>query len=150
VIVKVITALVVFIAIGALGFTLLGEGVFTTVPQAQAQAIINEATDVEDAMEIYAMNNDGVVDIGDPTLGQTTLHFVKEVKLLKAWAGDEFDVSTDPWEFNENDKAVERVVANEEVCQMINHMRGNEAPDAEVYACDTPEGENQYCCASSS
>lgn len=147
--IKVIVSLVVLVAIGAIGFTLLGEGVFQTIPEARAQSIIQEATEVEEAMEIYALQNDGVVDIGDPTLNQTTLHFVKQAELLKDWAGSDFDVALDPWLINEGDQTVERVVENEEICQIINHIRAGEPKDAEVFACNTPEGEAQFCCFTS-
>ena len=51
--VKVIVTLVILIAIGALGFTLLGEGVFSSVDRAAAANFAEDARDLDQMIEIY-------------------------------------------------------------------------------------------------
>lgn len=51
--VKVIVTLVILIAIGALGFTLLGEGVFNSVDRAAAAGFAEDSRDLDQMIEIY-------------------------------------------------------------------------------------------------
>lgn len=160
---KIVIGLLLTIIVGALSFSQIGDGVFKFIPQSDAQRIIEESTSVEEALDMYALKNDGRVDIGDPTLcengvdtvesgkcetGQKTLHFIRQDELLKLHVGTEFDRASDPWRMNEESGTIERVVASEESCKEINHIRLGTSTDEDVPECGTAEGDEVYCCVS--
>jgi len=164
-ILKIVISLLLTILVGGFGLSQLGGGIFKFLPQSDAQEIIEEATSVEEAMDLYALKNGGVVDIGDPTVcpdgigsvaggdcatGQQTLHYVREAKLLKNYVGKGLDSEADQWRMDPETGTIERVVSSEASCKEINNIRSGTPTSEDVPACDTPEGDAVFCCVSSS
>tara|TARA_R110001583_G_scaffold4718_1_gene26848 strand:+ start:8222 stop:8731 length:510 start_codon:yes stop_codon:yes gene_type:complete len=168
-IIKVIMALVLTVAVGMIGLSELGVGVFKFMPQSEAQAIIEEGQSVEEGMDLYSLKNDGVVLIGDPSVcpdgigavrdengvgdcdeGQKTLHYVREAKLLKEYVGKGLDDESDPWRIDVDSSTLERVVSNEQSCREINNIKQGTSVTEPVPSCDSPEGEASFCCVSDS
>jgi hypothetical protein len=169
-IIKIVLALLLTVAVGLLGLSEIGFGVFKFLPQSEAQAVIEEGNSVEEAIDLYALENDGQVLTGDPNLceddptyqttveqgdcapedGQKTLHYIRESKLLKNYVGKAFDDINDPWRLNETTKTLERVVSGVESCREINNIRLGTPLTEPVPTCGTPEGDNSFCCVSNS
>jgi len=164
---KIVIGLLLTIIISGFGLSQVGDGIFSFLPQSDAQQIIEEANSVEEALDLYSLENGGVVDIGDPllcepdvngvtatvasgacTVGQRTLHYVREAKLLKNYVGREFDTDVDPWRMDEGTATIERVVASEESCKEINNIRLGTPMNEDVPSCGTPEGDAVFCCVS--
>jgi len=137
-IIKSIVGLVLVLAMGVLGITFLGDGIFEFNDKAKAEAVIDEARDVERAMRVYALEHDGRVDLGDVTAGENLLKYLKEEGLLKQHVGD---VPAEEWRLNDSTQILEKLVKSEEECKYINNIiSGTPLTDA-VPTCGTA-----YCC----
>ena len=167
---KIVLVLLLTITISVLGLSEIGMGVFKFIPQSEAQAVIEEGISVEEGLDLYALENGGTVDIGDPNIceddptyltsvvngdctaleGQKTLHYVREARLLKGYVGAGLDDAQDPWRLNETTNTLERVISSEESCREINSIKLGTPVTDPVPACNTPAGDAVYCCVSDS
>jgi hypothetical protein len=140
---KSIIAMMLILAMGALGASFLGEGIFNFNGKAKAEKTIEEARTVERAMKIYALENDGRVDLGDTAIGEELLKYIKEDKLVKKNVGSG---PSEQWRLNPGTNILEKVVKTETECSYINNIKQGTPIDTPVPTCGTPEGDEAYCC----
>lgn len=141
--IKPIIGMVLIFALGVLGVSFLGEGIFTFNAKAKAEKTIEEARSVERAMTIYAMENDGRVDLGDIAIGEDLLKYIKEDKLIKKHIGDG---PSEQWRLNPGTNILEKIVKTESECAYINNIKQGTPIETPVPTCGTPTGDEAFCC----
>jgi hypothetical protein len=141
--IKSIIAIMLILAMGILGATFLGDGVLTFNSKAKAETTIEEARNVERAMKIYAMENNGRVDLGDIDLGEDVLKYIKDDELIKKHVGSG---DAGQWRLNPGTNILEKIIKSESECSYINNIKSGTPLEDPVPTCGTPDGDEAYCC----
>lgn len=148
---KPIVTLVLLIALGGLGYAAVSSGILDFRVQAQAGQVLNEAKDIEDAMDAYAFKyGDGKVDFGDVANGEDLLKYLKHYNLIKKNVGtDETKSQVEKWVYDEDNKQMLGVIASQRTCLYMNSIKSKQQIANQVPECGTVEAEGLPCCQDS-
>lgn len=148
---KPIISLILLIAIGTLGAIAWGDGVLDFRVQAKAGQALNEAQDIQEAMDAYAFKyGEGDVDFGDVTAGEDLLKYLKYYNLIKSDVGtDDTKSQVERWVYDEPNNQILGVIANERTCLYMNSIRSKKPIATLVPECGSVEAEALPCCQDS-
>lgn len=139
--VKIIIVLILTIAVGVLGFSDIGEGVFNFVDKSAAAEFAEDARDLTQIVEIYNTDQQGAQTaftgtavaesstVDAITLGQLSTFLISEDNgaFLKKPVSSDYSLIADVTA-PENDAYLRVVVTSVDVCDEINEIAGITSP----------------------
>lgn len=150
--IKWIVTILLAIAVGVLGVaSLSGDGFLGFTSKAKAEQALDEARNVETAMDTYAITyGEGKVDFGDTTQGEDLLKYLKHYKLVQEKVGTENNRSgVDRWVYDQANNQVLGVVQSGDTCRYMNSIRSSSPLQDAVPECGSVEAESAFCCQDS-
>ncbi len=147
---RIVLVLVLFVVTaGLMTQSGLGEGYFEFNAKGKAEDALDEMREVEAAMDAYAADNDGQVNLGDPTNAlenNDLFYYLKEKDLLRLYVGKETNVINEWTVSDDDDQVIQGVVKSSKVCKYINRSVNQRSVDLSTPNCGTPEAEGLACC----